>query len=401
MTRPQLFRLARSWHESPQGINDSGMIVGDHADNSGTHGFLYNPNRAAPFTNFDDPFATGSTVASGINSAGRVVGYYDDNTGNSASTMRARSSGSTLIAAVKFTASFTAAASTPPSTIPRAPAAPLLRASTARARSSGMYLGAGGVEHGFVEIAGPNPSPSGGTTADMILRGSNTSPNAGQYEIYDIGNNAILAGYSLGQIRTDWQFVGLGPFFDTDTTDVLLRSASTGSFEVYDISNNNITNAAFLGSVGLDWQVMGFGNFSSRGETDVILRNSGTGGVEVYDIRNNQITDAALLGTVGLNWQFSGVGNFSGVAGDSPPSSTASLSPPPWMIPSPTTTRALRPRCVKSEKRGPIDESSVPTHAPLCPWDRSESLNRAVAAGLWLSSDPARRSGPSRNEESE
>jgi uncharacterized repeat protein (TIGR01451 family) len=47
------------------------------------------------------------------------------------------------------------------------------------------------------------PSPPPGTTADMILRASNTSSTAGQYEIYDIGSNAILAAYSLGQFGTD------------------------------------------------------------------------------------------------------------------------------------------------------------------------------------------------------
>ena len=44
----------------------------------------------------------------------------------------------------------------------------------------------------------------------------------GQYEIYDIGNNAILAGYHLGQVGTDWGFVTLGGFFGSDTTDMLL-----------------------------------------------------------------------------------------------------------------------------------------------------------------------------------
>jgi hypothetical protein len=68
----------------------------------------------------------------------------------------------------------------------------------------------------------------------MILRGANTSPAvAGQYEIYDVGNNAILTGNQLGQVGTDWTFVSLGGFFGNDTTDMLLRSASTGSFEVY------------------------------------------------------------------------------------------------------------------------------------------------------------------------
>jgi hypothetical protein len=160
-------------------------------------------------------------------------------------------------------------------------------------------------------VLGPAPPPPpapppAGTTADMILR--NTT---GTFEIYDIGNNSLLAAYQLGQVGTDWQFSTLGGFFGSDTTDMLLRNSNTGGFEVYDISNNLITNAAFLGTVGLNWQVMGFGNFSSAGENDMILRNSSTGGVEVYDIRNNQIAGAAFLGTVGLNWQFSGVGNFS------------------------------------------------------------------------------------------
>jgi hypothetical protein len=134
----------------------------------------------------------------------------------------------------------------------------------------------------------------------MVLRGSNASLTVpGQYEIYDIGNNTILAGYQLGQVGTDWAFVTLGGFFGSDTTDMLLRN-STGGFEVYDVSNNLITGAAFLGTVGMDWQVMGFGNFSSRGETDMILRNVNTGGVEVYDINNNQLTGAAFMGAGAL-----------------------------------------------------------------------------------------------------
>jgi ELWxxDGT repeat protein len=150
----------------------------------------------------------------------------------------------------------------------------------------------------------PTPPPPPGTTADMILR-----RGEGTYEIYDIGNNAILGAFPLGQVGADWGFVTLGGFFGSDTSDMLLRNSNTGGFEVYDINNNQITGAAFLGSVGLNWQVMGFGNFSSLGENDMILRNSTTGGFEVYDIKNNQITGAAFMGTVGLNWQVAGFSN--------------------------------------------------------------------------------------------
>ena len=150
------------------------------------------------------------------------------------------------------------------------------------------------------------PAPAG-TTADMMLRRGAD----GIFEIYNVGNGAILAAFELGQVGTEWQFAGLGGFFSNDTSDMLLRNANTGGFELYDISNNQITGAAFLGAVGTSWQVMGFGNFGSLGGTDMILHDSSTGGLEVYNIRNNQIIGANFMGTVGVEWQFSGVGNFS------------------------------------------------------------------------------------------
>src|SRR5262245_66322124 len=62
-----------------------------------------------------------------------------------------------------------------------------------------------GADRGFLETPFPNPPPPAGTTADMILRGSNISAaTMGQYEIYDIGNNGILAGYELCQVGTSW-----------------------------------------------------------------------------------------------------------------------------------------------------------------------------------------------------
>ena len=216
-------------------------------------------------------------------------------------------------------------------------------ASTISARSSGYYSNAGSVQHSFLYSAGAyitldDPLLVSGINNSGVLVGElqtatasspfpgrthrrppapaptwscarDASAVAGLYQIYDIGNNAILAAYSLGQVGTDWAFVTLGGFNDGDTSDMLLRNSTTGGFQVYDISNNNITGSAFLGNVGLNWQVMGFGNFSSRGENDMILRNSGAGGMQVYDISNNQITGSAFLGTVGLNWQMAGVSN--------------------------------------------------------------------------------------------
>jgi probable HAF family extracellular repeat protein len=137
-----------------QGINASGEIVGYYQNSStGYHGFLYS---GGSYTTLDDSSGTaGSTLAHGINASGQIVGEYVDSGGTShglaaaptprspipspsmaipttptaplhwASTMRARSSAIIMVirprpaTAHPDTASSTAAASTPPSTIRR------------------------------------------------------------------------------------------------------------------------------------------------------------------------------------------------------------------------------------------------------------------------------------------
>ncbi|MBV8861094.1 MAG: hypothetical protein JO259_04430 [Mycobacterium sp.] len=161
----------------------------------------------------------------------------------------------------------------------------------------------------------PTPPVPTGTSADMILRDSTT----GNYEIYDIGSNAILAAAHLTQVALNWQVAGLGGFSGTDTSDMMLRDANTGAFAVYDVSNNKVTSSAALGTVGLEWQVSGFGDFSSNpAETDMLMQNGTTGAFEIYDISNNTITSAASLsGAMGAPWTVAGFGDFSGNPGES------------------------------------------------------------------------------------
>ena len=141
----------------------------------------------------------------------------------------------------------------------------------------------------------PNPTPPSATTADLIMHG--TGGSNGLYEIYDLGNNTILSAASLALLGPEWKVAGLGGFFGSDTTDMMMRNSATGAFQIYDISNDNVTNAVAMGQVGLEWTVAGFGDFSSRsGETDMLMRNSNTSQFEIYDISNNAITSAAPMG---------------------------------------------------------------------------------------------------------
>src|SRR5436190_1345612 len=230
------------------------------------------------YTTLDDPLGPRDTIAQGINDAGQIVGYYFD-AGN-------HQHGFLYSGGIYITLDD-----------PSATNGTFAYGINNAGQIVGSYNDGSGA-HGFLLTISPNPPPPPGTTADLILRGANSSPYAsGQYEIYDIGSNAILAGYQLGTVGTDWQFVGRRPYYGGSvTSDMVLRSASTGGFELYDI-----------------------GKFSGLGESDMLLRNANTGGLEVYDIAHNAITNAAFIGAIGLDWQFSGVGNFSGVAGETDP----------------------------------------------------------------------------------
>jgi hypothetical protein len=165
----------------------------------------------------------------------------------------------------------------------------------------------------------PNADVSSNTTAIMLM------DQGGTYEVYDIGNNAILGAAQLTQTTSQWQVAGLGDFSSSrifvnsnpDTADMMMRNSSTGAFAIYDFSNNNITAVNAVGQVGLEWSVAGFADFSDQpDETDMLLRNTATGAFQLYDISGNQFVGFPSLGQVGPEWSVSGFGDFSGNFGE-------------------------------------------------------------------------------------
>ena len=154
----------------------------------------------------------------------------------------------------------------------------------------------------------PPTPPPGGTTALMVM---NNASN-GEYEIYDIGGNAILAAYPLGQVGSLYKFAAMGTFQAGDTSDMLLRNTSTGAFEAYYISNNSITGAVNAGTVGTDWNFAGTGNFDGGSSlSELLLRNAASGAFELYHIAGGGVLAGSAVGPVGNNFQVKGFGNFS------------------------------------------------------------------------------------------
>ena len=132
------------------------------------------------FTTLNDPSATDSfTNATGINASGDIVGFYHV---------------SSVSHGFLLSGGFFTTIDDPAATLGTNP-----RGINDAGQIVGSFDDTGG-RHGFLETTVANPAAPPGTSADMVLRGSNTSAAVmGQYEIYDIGSNTILAGYSLGR----------------------------------------------------------------------------------------------------------------------------------------------------------------------------------------------------------
>ena len=161
---------------------------------------------------------------------------------------------------------------------------------------------------------------------------------------------------------------------------MILRNVNTGQFEVYDIRNNAITSASDLATVGLNFQVAGFGAFHAPATSDMMLRNVSTGEFEVYDIVNNQITTANSLGTVGLDWS---VGGF---AADPPTGSPAAMGS------SIEAGRLVQSMAGFGAGGGDADASGAPLSAdasqePFLTRGMDESGSNSER--LWLASDAA------------
>src|SRR5689334_10376024 len=86
-----------------------------------------------------------------------------------------------------------------------------------------------------------NPNPPIGTSANLLLKGSD-----GSYEIYNIGKNQILAAYNMGTTGTDlsgYNLIGLGSFNLPDNNDILYQSTQFPYLNstFVNVSGNNIT----------------------------------------------------------------------------------------------------------------------------------------------------------------
>ena len=151
----------------------------------------------------------------------------------------------------------------------------------------------------------------GGTTAVMIMHAT-SGGSLGQYEIYDIGGNAILNAYTLAVLGPEMTASGLGSFQAGDSDDMLLRNSSTGAFDAYYISGNSITGTALIGTVGTNWNFAGTGDFDGASSlSELLLRNPASGSFELYQVAGGGVLSGSSVAAVGNNFSVRGFGLFS------------------------------------------------------------------------------------------
>jgi probable HAF family extracellular repeat protein len=275
----------------PLGINNAGTIVGSFtgSDNH-THGFIYDHGS---WTTVSDPSGSDTTVT-GINDYGVMTGYFNSGLGTFSTGFIYNGVGFTNVTPFRDGNGNNVSVQ--------------LNDINNAGQIAGTWIdpSSGGVAFRMDLL--PNPAPPAGTTAFMVL-------NRGiDYEIYDLGGNAIKAAYDLEQIATGWTLTGVGNFGGPAGSDGMLRDTTLGSgsgnLMVVNLQNNNAIGHTIIGKVGLDWRGGGFGDFNGDGYTDMMLQNVNSGGLEAYNIGHNAIVGAAYMGVTGLDWKVTGFGDF-------------------------------------------------------------------------------------------
>ena len=177
--------------------------------------------------------------------------------------------------------------------------------------------------NGGTEIGLQATAPPAGNTAVMVM----SNPTNGDYEIYDVGGNAIESAYTLaGEIAAGWSFLGLGTFQAGDSNDMLLRNGA--NFDAYYINNNAITSSALVGSVGTNWNFSGIGNFDGGSSlSELLLRNSASGAFELYHVQGGGVLAGSSVAAIGNNLQVSGFGYFSETGTEQMAMEQANVSP--------------------------------------------------------------------------
>jgi hypothetical protein len=127
-----------------------------------------------------------------------------------------------------------------------------------------------------------------------------TSPTSGTLMIEDsANNNNVVASFTLTNvsyanfsISNDGSNGTLVSLSNIPTADMIMRNGTNGDYEIYDIGYNAILGANALGQVGLEWKVAGLGGFYSTDSSDMILRDSNTW--RVRGLRHQQQPDYRL-----------------------------------------------------------------------------------------------------------
>jgi hypothetical protein len=147
-------------------------------------------------------------------------------------------------------------------------------------------------------------------TSDILLRNNST----GDTWIEAISNGAVAGWNEIGGSDTHYSVAGVGDFYGTGTEDILFRNTSTGDtwFEQVGANNDPFAGWHQIGGSDTHFAVVGLGDFSGTGADDILFRNNSTGDTWLEAISNGAFAGWSEIGGSDTHYSVVGVGDFFG-----------------------------------------------------------------------------------------
>lgn len=181
------------------------------------------------------------------------------------------------------------------------------------------YLG-----NGYHDLIWRN-NDAGGIVAIWQMNGTQIIPNSSGYATLD---GALYAA------TPDWNYLGVGDFFDNGDSDILWQNRYAGGVvSIWEMNGTQIDphNSGYVTLNGTiyaptpDWNFLGTGDLFGDGDNDILWQNHDVGGVvSIWNMNGTQIEPgssgyATLNGAVYAltpDWQYLATGDFFGGSTD-------------------------------------------------------------------------------------
>jgi autotransporter-associated beta strand protein len=122
----------------------------------------------------------------------------------------------------------------------------------------------------------------------------------GDVGMWLMNGTTIQQSNTLGNVSTNWSFVGQRDFNGDGNSDVLWRDTA-GDVGIWLMNGPTIQQTAIFNAIPSNWSIVGTGDFNGDGKADILWRDN-LGNVGVWFMNGTTIQQTAALGNVSPSW---------------------------------------------------------------------------------------------------